>query len=157
MSSVLGHMWSVISHVVAVLAVAAALLIATADPDTVDEVARSGWFLPLTLLLVAALYWAHALKASRAGSVPSLTALLLLLLLGAAFVSLVYALGLGRQWYAPAIVAVGALYAAGSLPRSPAGLANATSHPWRLPSRPPPGSLSVPSTWTSSGTPPPST
>jgi len=81
----------------------------------VREHTATGWYLPLTGLATAFFYSTQAFLADRrkTDTEPPLT-VAALALAGATVVSLVFALGLGREWFGPVVAAVAWAYLLGS-------------------------------------------
>ena len=114
-SEVFGPAGRLAANATVPLALGAALVMTQAaepeGPEPLFELATR-WYLPPTAALGALFYWIQALT-SRDALRPGLTVVALAVTGGAA-ITLVFALDVGRQWYGPAVMIVGALYAAGS-------------------------------------------
>ncbi len=121
-SKTFGTIGSLAAHVTVPIALIAALAMAgavSADSESGLELATR-WYLPLTGAIAASFYWTQAFRARLIwpqSEVP--LAVAALGVTGAAFVSIVFALGVGNEWYGPAVAILGWLYAFGGEPLGP--------------------------------------
>ncbi len=101
------------AHIVVPPAVLVALVMTGAAGDDWDFELTTRWYLPLTAALAALFYWAQAIWARRSfpQGEPAITIAALAVTAGAA-VTIVFAMGVGEQWYGVAVAIIGWVYAA---------------------------------------------
>jgi len=111
----LGRLSEVFSETALAIAHALVPLAAAAAGLLVQSETAARWYVPLTGMIAVSFYAVHAYRESRSRQEyePLLT-LTALSLAGATAVSIVYALDRGPEWYGPATIMVGWVYALGS-------------------------------------------
>lgn len=121
LSETFGPMGAIVANGVIPIALLSALAMTTLttshnSEDYYDLTLRTRWYFPPTVLIGALFYWAQALTAPRV--MPRFEegfGLTALAVSGAAVIALVYALGIGYEWYGPGVALVGLLYGATSV------------------------------------------
>ena len=110
---VFGPICLVAAHLVVAPAALIALAMTLATDNDAGFELRTRWYLPPTEALAALFYWSQTVWARRSfpQGAPFLTVAALAMTAGAA-VTVVFAIGVGEEWYGVAVAIVGWLYAA---------------------------------------------